>query len=269
MSHPSADQSPEAVGPDLLLTRHGAVALLTMNRPDKLNAMRRNFWPDLREAFARLEADPGVRAVVITGAGQRAFSAGGDIASFRDLDTLLAKRSFQLDAMRSFAVVENSPLPVIAAVNGYALGGGCELTLACDVVLASDRARFGMPEAALGLVPGYGILRAPDVIGRQMTKLLIMARQHLDAARAYEIGLVQQVVPHDDLLTVALALAAEIAEASPLALEVGKKVVNRGTQFAEFDYAAEALAVLQSSTDTDEGTRAFLEGRKPSFGPRF
>lgn len=269
MTAETLDDRAEGFGDDLNVLRDGPVATVVMNRPDKLNAMRRNFWPDLRAVFDALESDPAIRVVIITGAGERAFSAGGDIAAFRDLTTLTAKRNFQLDAMKTFARVENSPLPVIAAVNGYALGGGCELTLACDIVIASDRARFGMPEAALGLVPGYGILRAPDVIGRQMTKLMIFAKAQLDAARALDVGLIQEVVPHDALMSRARALAAEIAQSSPIAMEVGKKVVNRGTGFAEFDYATEALTVLQATSDTDEGTRAFLEKRKPRFGARF
>lgn len=268
-SQNEAEGQSEAVGEHLLLEKRGHVAILTMNRPEKLNAMARNFWPDMRQAFTRMEADPDIRAVVITGAGEKAFCAGGDIASFRELKTLLDKRSFQLDAMKTFFVVENSPLPVIAAVNGYALGGGCELTLACDIVLASDRAKFGMPEAALGLVPGYGVLRAPDIIGRQMTKMIVMAKLHIESPKALEIGLVQQVVPHAELMETALVLAEEIAASSPIALEVGKKVINRGVDTAEFDYAVEALTVLQASEDTDEGTRAFLERRAPIFRSRF
>lgn len=263
------DNQALSIGEDLLLERRGPIAILTINRPAKLNAMRINFWADMREAFSRLEVDPGVRVVVITGAGDRAFSAGGDIVSFLALETLPQKRAFQVDVMKTFSVVENSPLPVIAAVNGIALGGGCELTLACDIVIASDRARFGMPEAALGLVPGYGILRAPQIIGRQMTKLLVFAREQLDAARACELGLVQRVVSHDDLMAEALRVAETIAESSPMALEVGKKVINRGVETSEFDYSAEALTVLQASDDAREGAKAFLERRTPSFRGRF
>ena len=263
-----ADKAPARVGPHLSISYRGPVALITIDRPEKLNAMAANFWPDLREVFDRLEADAAIRAVVITGAGDKAFCAGGDIAGFRELVTLRDKRNFQIDAMRTFQRVETSPLPVIAAVNGIALGGGCELTLACDVVLASDNARFGMPEAALGLVPGYGILRAPQIIGRQMTKLIVMTRRHIPADEALRIGMVQQVTPQSELLETAMAMAAEIAESSPLALDVGKRVINRGYDNAEFDYAVEALTVLQFSDDTDEGTKAFIERRKPNFSAR-
>jgi len=263
-----SDSSPVRIGPHLVIEYRGPVALVTMDRPEKLNAMGLNYWADMREVFDLLEAEPRVRCVVITGAGEKAFCAGGDIAGFRELITLRAKRNFQIDAMKTFLRVEQSPLPVIAAVNGIALGGGCEMTLACDVVLAAENARFGMPEAALGLVPGYGILRAPQIIGRQMTKMMVMTRRHVSADEAYRIGLVQQVVPQDELLETTLAMAAEIDESSPLALDVGKRAINRGNDMAEFDYAVEALTVLQASDDTDEGTKAFLERRKPQFSPR-
>jgi enoyl-CoA hydratase len=206
---------------------------------------------------------------VITGAGDKSFSAGGDIAGFADLKTLEAKREFQAVVMRGFAAIEESPLPVIAAVNGWALGGGCELTLACDIVLASDRAVFGMPEAAIGLVPGFGVLRAPQVIGRQMTKLMVMAAERLDARQALAAGLVQRVVPHAELMSAALALAEKVVANGPYAHAVGKKLINRGVDRGESDYSIEALTVLQSTADAAEGVQAFLEKRKPVFGPRY
>jgi len=193
---------------------------------------------------------------------------GGDIADFAELDTLDRKRAFQSDAMQTFAAVETAALPIIAAVNGWALGGGCELTLACDMVIASDRARFGMPESTLGLVPGYGVLRAPQVIGRQMTKLLVMAAEKIDAQEALRIGLVQRVVPHPELMPSALALAAKIADNSSCAHVVGKKLINRGIDRAEFDYSIEALTVLHSTSDAREGITAFLEKRRPRFDAR-
>lgn len=253
---------------DLNISHHGHIALLEMNRPAKLNAMGRTFWVDLRTVLTGLEEDDVTRVVVITGSGDKAFSVGGDIASFAELKTLEEKRAFQIDAMRTFAAVEDTRLPVIAAVNGWALGGGCELTLACDIVLASDRAVFGMPESGLGLVPGFGVLRAPSVIGRQMTKLMVMAAEKLNAEQALAAGLVQRVLPHAELLPEALALAGRIAENSPYAHDVGKRLINRGVDRGEFDYSVEALTVLQSSSDTAEGVSAFLEKRKPVFGSR-
>ena len=223
---------------------------------------------DLRSVIGDLERDGRTRAVIITGTGDKAFSVGGDIADFAELHTLDLRRAFQSDAMQTFAAVETSLLPIIAAVNGWALGAGCELTFACDMVIASDRARFGMPESTLGLVPGYGVLRAPQVIGRQMTKMLVMTAEQVDAQEALRIGLVQRVVPHAELMPTALALATKIAGNSSCAHVVGKKLINRGIDRAEFDYSIEALTVLQSTDDAQEGISAFLEKRQPRFRPR-
>lgn len=244
------------------------VAWLTMDDPARLNAMGRRFWPDLRDALARLEADARTRAVVITGAGEKAFSAGGDIASFAELGDATAKRAFQQDCMRTFAAVEESPLPVIAAVNGFAMGGGCELALACDVVLASETATFAMPETAVGLVPGFGVLRAPSVIGRHWTKLMMFAGERVDAATALRIGLAQQVHPADELRDRARALAARMAGAAPLAVATGKNLVNAHVDRGEFDHSTAALTVLHSTADAAEGIAAFLGKRPPTFEGR-
>jgi enoyl-CoA hydratase len=256
------------VAGNLLVTSQGAVTTISFNRPNKLNAIRSGDWADLRNVIGDLERDGHTRAVIITGTGDKAFSVGGDITDFAELNTLDLRRAFQSDAMRTFAAVETSALPIIAAVNGWALGGGCELTLACDMVIASDRARFGMPESTLGLVPGYGVLRAPQVIGRQMTKMLVMAAEQVDAQEALRIGLVQRVVPHAELMPSALALAAKIADNSSCAHVVGKKLINRGIDRAEFDYSIEALTVLQSTDDAREGISAFLEKRPARFRAR-
>ncbi|MBW0103765.1 enoyl-CoA hydratase/isomerase family protein [Pseudonocardia sp. KRD291] len=246
----------------------GAVALFVIDAPEKRNAMGATFWPELREALRTCEADDGVRAVVITGAGEKAFSAGGDIASFAELGDATAKRAFQRDCMRTFAAVEESPLPVVAAVHGYAMGGGCELALACDVVLAADTARFGMPETAVGLVPGFGVLRAPSVIGRHWTKLMMFAGEQVDAETAVRIGLAQKLVPAAELMAEARKLAERMAAAAPVAVATGKGLVNRGVDRGEFDHSTAALTMLHSTRDAAEGIAAFVGKRPPRFEGR-
>jgi len=245
-----------------------SIAVLTIDDPAKLNAMGRTFWAEMRGALAALETDGRTRAVIITGAGEKAFSAGGDIASFVDLADMTAKREFQQECMRTFAAVEETPLPVIAAVNGFAMGGGCELTLACDIVVAADNAVFGMPEATVGLVPGFGVLRAPSVIGRHWTKLMMFAGERVDAATALQIGLAQKVVPAADLMTTARAIGERIAAAAPLALATGKGLVNRGVDRGEFDHSTAALTTLHATADAAEGIAAFIGKRTPKFEGR-
>jgi enoyl-CoA hydratase len=228
--------------------RAGPVALLRINRPGKANALTAAFWPQLRGLLDAAAAQPGVRAVVLTGSGDRFFSAGGDIEAFAGLDGAAARRDFLADCLRTFAAIEECRLPVIAAVNGLALGGGCELALACDMVLAAEHAAFGLPEASVGLVPGFGILRAPSVLGRHTAKLMVLAGERISAQRAYELGLVQQVLP--------------------LAVEVGKRMVNRGVDRGEAGYGIEAVTMLYSTRDAAEGIRAFTERREPRFEGR-
>ena len=252
----------------LALNSDGHVATITIDRPEKLNALSNRFWGDLRTALAQLAGDGSTRVVIITGAGDKAFSAGGDIEGFSKMHGQDEMRRFQIDAMEGFDAVERSPLIVIAAVNGYALGGGCELTLACDIVIASENAKFGMPESALGLIPGFGAIRAPSVIGAHNTKYLVATCDHIDARRAYEIGLVQKVVSKADLMDEARSIAAKIAGNSPLALAVGKRLIGYDIDRRSIDYSVEAITVLQDSDDRKEGVAAFLEKRPPRFGQR-
>ena len=187
---------------------HGPVALLRISRPGKLNALTAAFWPQLRTLLDAAAEHPAIRAVVLTGSGDNAFSAGGDIEGFAELDGAAARRDFLDGCLRTFTAIEECRLPVIAAVNGWALGGGCELALACDIVLAAEHAAFGLPEASVGLVPGFGILRAPSVLGRHTAKLMVLAGERLSAQRAYELGLAQQVLPAGELVPAALRLGA-------------------------------------------------------------
>jgi enoyl-CoA hydratase/carnithine racemase len=247
---------------------HGSVALLRISRPGKLNALTAAFWPQLRGLLDAAAARPGIRVVVLTGSGDRSFSTGGDIEAFAELDGAAARRDFLDSCLRTFTAIEECRLPVIAAVNGWALGGGCELALACDIVLAAEHATFGLPEASVGLVPGFGILRAPAVVGRQAAKLMVLAGERLSAQRAYELGLVQQVLPAGELVPAALRLGERIAERAPLAVEVGKRMVNRGVDRGETGYGIEAVAMLYATQDAAEGIRAFAERREPRFEGR-
>jgi enoyl-CoA hydratase len=244
------------------------VASVTMDRPAKLNAMTREFWGALRETLDRLAADSSIRAVIIKGGGDRAFSAGGDIQGFLELQSDSEIRAYQTEAMAAFVHVERSPLIVIAAVRGIAFGGGCELALACDIVIAGESARFAFPEAALGLVPGYGVVRAPRVIGRQLTKYLIASGDSLDAGQALQAGLVQQVVPDPQLDDEAIALAKRIATRSPRAVAVAKRMVNEGLSDDDIAFSIDEVSRLQASRDRANGIKAFLDRRVPIFEPR-
>lgn len=256
---------PQAGSGHFRVARHGPVTVLKISRPEKLNALTQAFWPQLRELLGELSRDGITRAVVITGEGDRSFSVGGDIAEFGGLETTAARREFMTECLTTFAAVEECPLPVIAAVNGWALGGGCELTFACDIVLAAENAVFGMPEAGVGLVPGFGVLRAPSLIGRQWTKLMVLAGEQISARQACELGMVQRVVPRDELLPAALEIGDRIAAQAPLAVQAGKRIINRGVDRGEAGYATEALAMLYATRDAAEGFRAFTERRAPRF----
>lgn len=225
-------------------SRDRGVLVVTMSRPEKLNAMDQTWFAELTEIMRSLgkDGDPH-RVVVLTGSG-RAFSAGGDIDMFHDLGGEVPKvRPHLARVYEAFHAVEKCALPVIAAVNGIAFGGGSELTLASDVALAGESATFSFKEASVGLMPGYGIVRGPDVLGRPWTRYLAMTGRVVDASRAREMGLVQEVHPDDQLLDQALRLADEMAAHSSLALQVGKSFINRGTEggYAE---SVEAIALL-------------------------
>ena len=244
--------------------RRGPVAVVAIDRPEKRNAMSPAFFRELPQVLDDVCADPGTRAIVLTGAGET-FSAGGDIASFDELRDTESVRRHLRRVFDAFWAVERAELPVIGAVNGIAYGGGTELTLACDMVVASDRARFAFREATVGLIPGYGVVRGPAVIGRHWTRWLALTADVVDAQHALAIGLVQKVVPHESLLDEALAVAGRVAANPPLAVAIGKQFVNRDT----YDGLAESIemtALLFTTEDHREGVRAFLDKRPPSFG---
>jgi len=255
----------------LLLDRDAAVATITVNRPDRLNALNAATVDDLRHALLELRHDDGVRAVVITGAGEKAFIAGADISELSQQRPLGAKITAQR-GQHVFDLVETLGKPVIAAINGFALGGGCELAMACTLRIAADTARFGQPEINLGLIPGYGgTQRLARLVGRGRALELLLRGHQIDAAEAFRIGLVDRVVPRAELMPAALALAQELASKAPVASRAILEAVHKGLQMplAEAQsYEATLFGLVATTEDMQEGTRAFIEKRKPAFTGR-
>jgi enoyl-CoA hydratase/carnithine racemase len=241
----------------LRIDRRGdGTALVTIDRPEKLNAMDHAFFRELPALLAECDGDPDVAVVVLTGAGHRAFSAGGDIADFNRIEDLAGARAQVKLALEAFSAVERAETVVIAAVDGIAYGGGTELTLACDVALASTAARFAFKEVTWGLMPGYGLVRAPELVGRGWTHRLALSGDVIDAATALRIGVVTELCEPDALVPTALALAARMAAHPPLALKVAKRFVNRHAP-AGLHEAIEATALLMATPDRAERTRVF------------
>jgi enoyl-CoA hydratase/carnithine racemase len=237
----------------------GATAWLTLDRPDKLNAMPRSFWGELTQAMEEIEADDAIRAVVFCGAG-RCFSVGGDIEDFGAIGGVADRRAYMREALGAYKRLEHLPKPTIAAVHGHALGGGCELTLVCDIVIADETARFGTPEAAVGLVPGLGVVRGLAQTNNHWMKYMVLTGLPIDANQALTAGLVNRVVPPGEHLQAAQELAETIATRSPLALAVGKEILNRNS-WEGYQYAVEAISLLQGADDFKEGIAAFTNRR--------
>lgn len=247
------------------------VYLLTLNRPHALNALDRATLRELHAAAERLEQDREARVLLVTGAGERAFAAGADIAEMRQLAPEQAE-AFSALGSRAFAKIEALAFPTIALVNGYALGGGCELALACDWAIASERAVFGQPEVGLGLCPGFGgTQRLARRIGRARALELLTTGRRLDAHEAAALGLVNAVVPAAELLQRGLATARAICANAPLAVRCTKEAVVRGAELALADALAletRQFALCYATLDREEGLRAFFEKRPPRFRGR-
>jgi enoyl-CoA hydratase len=255
----------------LLVAVQDGVATVTVNRPDKLNALNDQVVADLRAAVAALKADPAVKGVILTGAGPKAFVAGADIG---DLATqgVLDGRARALSGQAVLNALETMGKPVLAAVNGFALGGGCELAMACHIRIASETAKFGQPEVKLGITPGYGgTQRLPRIVGKGRALHLLLSAEMIDAQEALRIGLVSKVVPADQLMAEAGKLMRTILANGPVAVALTLEAVHQGLEMtlAEgLQLEANAFGLVASTEDMKEGLTAFLEKRPPRFQGR-
>jgi len=254
----------------VLYEREGRVAILTVNRPDKLNALNQAVRDETLAHLEAIEADDDVGAVVITGAGEKAFVAGADIGEFAGRSPFDQREAMRFP--RVFDVMSNFPKPVIAMINGFCLGGGCELAMSCDLRIASEKAKLGQPEIKLGLIPGGGgTQRLPRLVGVGNAMRLILTGDLIDAEEALRIGLVNQVVAHDELRATTLELASKIASMSPLTVRVGKEAVRASERLSVEEgilYERDLFCLCFSTEDKEEGVAAFLEKRKPEWKGR-
>src|SRR3972149_2132179 len=252
----------------LLIERKKNVAWVTINRPDKLNALNARAKQELKEVFEELKSDSTVDVVILTGSGEKAFVAGTDIKELTLLNAESGKE-FSSGGQRVFDLIENLGKPVIAAVNGYALGGGCELALACHIRVASENAKFGQPEVNLAVIPGYGgTQRLARLIGKGRALEMILTGDPIDAAEALRAGLVNKVVPAAELLPACEAIAEKIASKGQIAVRLALKAVNMTQETNLTDgqeLEASLFGLCCGSEDFHEGTKAFMEKRKPSF----
>jgi enoyl-CoA hydratase/carnithine racemase len=252
----------------LLYEKRGGIAYVTVNRPEKLNALNQKVMEELGSCFEIIQKDDEVRAVILTGAGEKAFVAGADINELA-LQMPIQGKETSLSGQRVLDLIENLGKPVIAAVNGYAFGGGCELAMACTLRIASDNARLGQPEVKLGIIPGYaGTQRLPRLVGKGRALEMILGGDPISAQEAYRIGLVNQVVAAKDLMTAAESLARKIMANGPVAVKLALEAVNKGmdmTQGAGEFLEASLFGLCSATADMKEGTRAFLEKRPAKF----
>lgn len=253
---------------NVTLEKEGSIAVVTINRPKALNALNSETLKDIETVIDELANDDAIFAVIVTGSGEKAFVAGADITEMKNLN-VMEGRKFGILGNRVFRKLENLEKPVIAAVNGFALGGGCELSMACDIRIASSKARFGQPEVGLGITPGFGgTQRLARIVGTGMAKEMIYTGKIINAEEALRIGLVNKIVEPDKLMDEARAIANTIAMQAPIAVKLCKSAINRGMQ-CDIDtaimYESEAFGECFSTEDQKEGMTAFTEKREKNF----
>jgi len=246
----------------------GGVATVTINRPKALNALNYDTLKEMLDCFGEIGTSRDIHAVIITGSGEKAFVAGADISFMGELEPIEARQFAKL-GHEIMDVIERLPQPVIAAVNGFALGGGCELALACDIRLASENAKFGQPEVNLGVLPGFGgTQRLPRLVGKGHANELLFSGKMINAEEACRIGLINRVIPQEKLLEECIALAEMIVAKAPVAVRLCKEAVNNGLEIdlaRGCGYEADLFGICFASKDQKEGMKAFLEKRAPQF----
>jgi enoyl-CoA hydratase len=242
----------------------GGIAFITINNPQKMNILDFDVYHGLFSAFKSIEEDDHVGVAILTGEGDKAFVCGQDINTFQVSDLREAKK-FVRFCLKMFTELESLSKPIIAAVNGLALGGGTEILLACDIVVASEKARFGLPESGVGVAPLWGIIRLANVVGSHKAKELMMTGDIISAEEALRIGLVNKVVPHEKVLEVAEETAKKILSKAPLAIDLIKSSINRGVLSEGASFTINSNKFFFQTDDMKEGVNAFLKKRKPIF----
>lgn len=253
---------------NILMEKDGHLATLIINRPNKLNALNRETIEELHQALTELDQNKKIKAIILTGSGDKAFVAGADISEFANFSQKEGSKLAAKGQKLLFDYVENLGTPVIAAINGFALGGGLELAMACHFRVANTKAKMGLPEVSLGVIPGYGgTQRLPQLIGKGRAMELIMTANMIDAQKAVAYGLVNHMVPEEDLLPFCYSLADRISKNSPVAISYAIKAINAGFRNNTDGYAMEidAFGACFGTADFSEGTTAFLEKRKADF----
>src|SRR5262245_2062829 len=253
---------------NVLYEKKGSIAYVTLNRPKVLNALNKKTWENLRTAFEEARDDAAVRGVILTGAGDKAFIAGADISELANVTAIEAEESSTF-GQQVLNLVENLGKPVIAAINGFALGGGCETAMACTIRVASENARFGQPEVKLGLLPGGGgTQRLPRLVGKGRALQIILSGEMISAQEAYRIGLVNEVVPAADVMPRAQAILKQIFANAPIAVKYSLEAVNKGFETSQdggLALEASFFGLCAGTKDKKEGTQAFLQKRAPHF----